>query len=70
MTEKLEGRLKRHNSGYNKSTKRYASFKLLNTLQCDDGNEARLRKSIKNRRLEKRFLYSFIDRNSDERIGR
>lgn len=29
MTENLDDRLRRHNAGYNKSTKRFAPFKLI-----------------------------------------
>jgi putative endonuclease len=37
MTENLEERLKRHNLGYNKSTKRFAHFKLIYSENCETG---------------------------------
>jgi putative endonuclease len=68
MTENLEERLKRHNSGCNKSTNKYAPFRLLYSEQCNHGNEARLREKYLESTSGKRFLYSLYNKNSDAEL--
>nr|WP_299383179.1 GIY-YIG nuclease family protein [Allomuricauda sp.] len=43
MTKNLEERLRRHNSGWEKTTKPYAPFKLIYQESCRDRREARKR---------------------------
>jgi putative endonuclease len=43
LTQDLEARLKRHNNGYEKTTKPYRPFSLLFTEECPDRTSARKR---------------------------
>ena len=43
MTSNLENRIKRHNSGYEKTTKPYLPFILIYTEVCESRAEARKR---------------------------
>ena len=43
LTSNIENRLHRHNSGYEKTTKPYAPFKLIYTEKCNNRKEARAR---------------------------
>ena len=43
LTSDLEERLKRHNSGYEKTTKPYCPFELIYSEECCDRIEARKR---------------------------
>lgn len=43
MTQDLESRLKRHNTGKERTTKPYAPFKLLYQESCIDRKQARIR---------------------------
>ncbi|OGU82045.1 MAG: endonuclease [Ignavibacteria bacterium RIFOXYA2_FULL_35_9] len=61
MTENLEDRLRRHNNGYNKSTKKYIPFKLIYSEQCETGEEARKREKYFKSSSGKRFLHSLIN---------
>ena len=61
MTENLEERIIRHNKGYNKSTKRFAPFKLIYHEICNSGAEARIREKYLKSSTGKRFLYSLLD---------
>ena len=60
MTENLEERLQRHNLGYNKSTKRFAPFKLIYSEICETGQEARIREKYLKSTPGKRFLHSIL----------
>jgi len=63
MTENLEERLRRHNSGCNKSTKRFAPFSLLYTEQCETGQEARNREKYLKSTSGKIFLRFVLEEN-------
>jgi len=43
MTSNLEARVIRHNAGYERTTKPYASFHLIHQEKCVDRKAARLR---------------------------
>jgi putative endonuclease len=58
MTENLEERLRRHNNGYNKSTKRFAPFELVYSEKCESGEAARTREKYFKTTSGKRFLRS------------
>lgn len=60
MTENLEDRIKRHNSGYNKSTKKYKPYKLIYTECCENGRQAREREKFLKSTSGKRFLKSIL----------
>lgn len=60
MTENLDERLKRHNNGYNKSTKLYAPFELIYSEQVKTGEEARVREKYLKSTSGKRFLHSIL----------
>lgn len=70
MTENFEERLRRHNNGYNKSTKKYIPFKLIYSEQCETGEEARAREKYFKSISGKRFLHLLINNRSEGRIGR
>ncbi len=61
ITENLDDRIRRHNKGYNKSTKKYAPFKLIYSEIVSNGTEARQREKFLKSSTGKRFLYSLID---------
>lgn len=67
MTENLEERLRRHNNGYNKSTKRFAPFKLIYSENCEIGQDARIREKYLKSTSGKRFLRKILaeDNNVD-----
>jgi putative endonuclease len=60
MTEDLNERFIRHNKGYVKSTKRFASFKLFYSENCSDGKQAREREKFLKSTSGKRFLKSIL----------
>jgi len=60
MTEDLEERLRRHNNGYNKSTKRFALFKLIYSENCETGQKARIREKYLKSTSGKRLLRSIL----------
>jgi putative endonuclease len=60
ITENLEERLRRHNSGYNKSTKKYAPYSLIYAEQSENGIEARIREKYLKSTSGKRFLKTLI----------
>ena len=64
MTENLDDRLRRHNSGYNKSTKRFAPFKLIYSENCETGEEARTREKYFKSTSGKRFLHSILGKGN------
>ncbi len=43
LTADLEDRLRRHNAGYERSTKTHRPFKLIYTEECEDRPSARIR---------------------------
>jgi putative endonuclease len=71
ITEKIEERLRRHNNGYNKSTKKFVPFKLIYSEICQSGQQAREREKFLKSTSGKRFLKSILyaQRNT-EGIGR
>ncbi len=70
MTENLDDRLRRHNSGYNKSTKRFAPFKLIYSENCETGEEARTHEKYFKSTSGKRFLHSLLNEKGEDGIGR
>jgi putative endonuclease len=70
MTENLEERLQRHNRGDNKSTKRFAPFKLIYSENCETGQEARIREKYLKSTFGKRFLRTIFDENNNGGIVR
>jgi len=70
MTEKLEDRIKRHNSGYNKSTKKFIPLKLIYSENCETGQEARIREKYLKSTSGKRFLRSILEEDKIDEIGR
>ncbi len=60
ITENLQERLRRHNSGYVKSTKKFFPFKLIYSETVDNGIKARQREKFLKSSSGKRFLYSII----------
>lgn len=70
MTENLEERLRRHNSGYNQSTKRFAPYKLIYSEKCETGEEARVREKYFKLTSGKRFLRSILEENKSGGIVR
>ncbi|MBU2444376.1 MAG: GIY-YIG nuclease family protein [Bacteroidetes bacterium] len=61
MTENLEDRIKRHNSGYNRSTKKFAPFKLIFSENSQTGEKARSREKYLKSTSGKRFLRSILN---------
>ena len=71
MTEKLEDRLKRHNSGFVRSTKNFAPFFLFYTEHYPTGKQAREREKFLKSTSGKRFLKSILaSLNNNNEIGR
>jgi putative endonuclease len=70
MTENLEERLQRHNSGYNKSTKRFAPFRLIYSEDCETGQEARIRENYLKSTSGKRLLRSILEEDKSGGIVR
>jgi putative endonuclease len=60
MTEDLEERFRRHNNGYNKSTKKFAPFKLIYSEICSNGQEDRNREKFLKSTSGKRFLKTLL----------
>lgn len=56
MTSNLEERIKRHNRGYEKTTKPYSPFKLIYTENCTTREEARKREKYFKSGVGKEFL--------------
>ena len=69
MTENLEERLRRHNNGYNKSTKRFAPYKLIYSENCATGEEARVREKYLKSTSGKRFLRSILEEDKSGGIS-
>ena len=61
MTEDLNDRLRRHNNGYVKSTKKFTPFELIHTEDCIDGKQARVREKFLKSTSGKRFLRSLTN---------
>jgi len=61
ITENFEERFRRHNNGYNKSTKKFAPFKLIYSEICQSGQEARDREKFLKSTSGKRFLKTFLN---------
>ena len=61
MTEDIEKRFRRHNNGYNKSTKKFAPFKLIYSEICSNGQEARNREKFLKSTPGKRFLKTLLN---------
>jgi putative endonuclease len=71
ITEGLHDRIKRHNKGYVKSTKRFAPFELFYYETCEDGKQAREREKFLKSTSGKRFLKSILNsKKSSGGIGR
>jgi putative endonuclease len=70
MTENLDDRLRRHNSRYNKSTKRFVPFKLIYSEKWKTGEEARIREKYLKSTSGKRFLRSILEENKSGGIVR
>ncbi len=62
MTENLEERIRRHNNGYVKSTKRYTPYNLIYSETCQSGIQAREREKYLKSSSGKRFLKSILER--------
>ena len=60
ITENLENRLKRHNSGFNHSTKAYAPYFLFYTETAENGIIARQREIYLKSSSGKRFLNKIL----------
>ena len=58
LTSDLDARLKRHNLGYEKTTKPYAPFKLIYQERCDSREEAREKEKYLKSGVGKEFLRS------------
>jgi len=58
LTNNLEERLKRHNTGANKTTSPYAPFSLIFVENCEDRIHARLREKYFKSGVGKEFLRS------------
>ncbi len=58
LTKDLAKRLKRHNRGYEKTTKPYKPFKLIYTEECKTRIEARKREKYLKSGVGKEFLKS------------
>jgi putative endonuclease len=58
MTEDLSDRLRRHNNGYAKSTKKFTPFELIYTEDFIDGKQTREREKFLKSTSGKRFLRS------------
>lgn len=58
ITKNLEERIRRHNSGYEKTTKPYRPFELLYKEECSDRVEARKREVYLKSGIGKEFLKS------------
>jgi putative endonuclease len=56
LTGNLEERLKRHNSGYEKTTKPYKAYQLIYTEECSDRIHARQREKYWKSGIGKRKL--------------
>ena len=62
MTKKLDERLDRHNKGYVKSTKRFASITLFYFEKCQNSQQAREREKFLKSTSGKRFLKSILSK--------
>ena len=61
QTQNLQQRIKRHNSRQEKSTKRYAPFKVLGFIQVNDRKEAlQLERKLKSMKIRERQYQYFI----------
>ncbi len=58
ITKNLEERIRRHNSGYEKTTRPYRPFELLYKEECSDRVEARKREVYLKSGIGKEFLKS------------
>ncbi len=56
MTQNIYARLYRHNSGYERTTKPYAPFKLIYTESCETRHEARKREKYLKSGCGKEYL--------------
>jgi putative endonuclease len=70
MTEDIDDRLRRHNNGYVRSTKRFAPFELFYSEICEDGKKAREREKFLKSTSGKRFLKSILIKEDSGGIGR
>ena len=61
MTNNLENRLHRHNSGYEKTTKPYRPFELIYQEQCADRKIARMREKYFKSGVGKVFLKNLLN---------
>ncbi len=61
ITENLQERLRKHNNGYNKSTKKFTPFKLIYSEICLNGQAARKREKFLKSTSGKRFLKTKIN---------
>ncbi len=61
ITENLDERVRRHNAGYVRSTKKYAPFTVLYTETQPDGIAARTREKFLKSSSGKRFLYRLLE---------
>ena len=60
LTSNLEERLRRHNQGYEKTTRAYKPFVLLYAEDCDDRIIARQREKYLKSGIGKEFLKSLL----------
>ncbi|WP_226389797.1 GIY-YIG nuclease family protein [Penaeicola halotolerans] len=60
LTANLEDRVRRHNSGYEKTTRPYLPFKLIYTKAFPNRNDAREHEKYLKTTSGKRLLYSLL----------
>jgi putative endonuclease len=66
LSSNVEGRVKEHNAGYNRSTKSRRPFELVYVEQCDSRAEARAREKYLKSGIGREFLKG-LSAGSDQR---
>jgi len=60
MTSNLQERIKRHSSGWEKTTKFYRPFNLIYSEECTNGADAKKKEKYYKSGIGKKFLFNLI----------